>query len=248
MSRKNRVLAVSAAALLGAAVFFYYESSDKHAGEKVRTIHAQIDRTPQPDIMTMAHQDVLNVGQAAPIAAKSVKVLLSERAEAQLQMLHEILNSKNDNDPRLDSELKVLDEDLRKQMRAEYKAIRREKLNERGTVVFLLGRNLKTQEDFEFLNDVFSEPRCLSLENCSKESLVRDGERTHTSSVDAITLAYPQFNALLALEKVLKSKDASSDEKAWAEKVLSAARNSPVPEIASRADRVLAHLRTSSSQ
>lgn len=247
MAQKNRFLAVSAGVLLGAAAFFYLMSSNEHA-QKVRTLHAQIDRSSQPNLNTIAQNDVLSTSQAAPIAAKSVKVLLSEKEEAQLQTLHEILSSKNDNDPRLDTELKVLDESLRKKMRAEYKAIGREKLNDRGTVVFLLGRNLKTKEDFDFLGDVVTEPRCLSLENCSKESLVRDGEVTHTASIDAITLAYPQFNALLALEKVLKAEESSDDEKTWAEKALATARNSPVPEIATRADRLLARLHTQTGQ
>lgn len=244
MSRKNRVIVFSTAALVGAAVIFFANPFESR-NDVVKTIRqrATIDRTPQPNIETLS-QDVLSTNQAAPIAAKSVKLLLSDKEENQLQALHEILTSKNDNDPRLDSELKELTPNLRNRMRTEYASIRREKLNDRGTLVFLLGRNLKTREDFAFMSSVFSESKCLSLANCSKETLIREDEKTHTASADAITLAYPQWNALIAVEKVLKSASATTDEKNWAEQALSAARNSPVREVAERADRFSLKLRT----
>lgn len=92
--------------------------------------------------------------KAAPAGAPAV----TDKTATQLRILGEIFVSKNDNDPRLDSDLRKLDEEAKAAFRAKYRALPPELRNERGTIVFLLGRNLTTAGDYAFMKNVLSEP------------------------------------------------------------------------------------------
>ena len=104
--------------------------------------------------------------------------------------LDEILASRNDNDPRLDRDFLGLPDETKREFRAKYRAFARERLNERGTIVYLLGKNLTAPEDWDFFIEVAAEPPCLSLADCSK----RSGEAGALG--DEVTLAYPSLVAL----------------------------------------------------
>ncbi|MBI3554349.1 MAG: hypothetical protein HY077_17770 [Elusimicrobia bacterium] len=125
---------------------------------------------------------------------------------AKAKMLDEILLSRNDNDPRLDREFNGLVRAEKDQFRRKYKALAPEKRNERGTIVYLLGKNVKDDADWRFLREVAAEPPCLSLADCSKEGSGPSGMG------DDVTLAYPSLVALKAaqrrLEKTPDSKEA----------------------------------------
>ncbi|MFI5361061.1 MAG: hypothetical protein ACHQ49_03740 [Elusimicrobiota bacterium] len=116
--------------------------------------------------------------------------------------LAEILRSRNDNDPRLDRDFNGLTPEAKRLFRKKYEEIPAEKRNQRGTVVYLLGKNLRSQDDWEFLRGVALEPPCLSLRDCAmKPAPDADAEDTG----DDVTLAYPSLVALrqarLALEE-----------------------------------------------
>ena len=123
-----------------------------------------------------------------------------------LEVLHEILSAHNDNDPRLDKELRVLDEPTKKLFREHYSSLPREEQNQRGTIVFLLGRNLTTPEDFEFLGGVLRESPCLSLENCETPPARANREET----TNDLALSYAQAVVLNSLENFLKDGGANT--------------------------------------
>ena len=114
-------------------------------------------------------------------------------ASAKLEELETILISRNDNDPRLDLDFNGLSTDDKRLFRKKYREIAAEKRNERGTIVYLLGRNLKTREDWEFFRQVALEPPCLSLSDCSKKPAPGSDEE---ATGDEVTLAYPSLVAL----------------------------------------------------
>ena len=110
-----------------------------------------------------------------------------------LKTLEDILRSKNDNDPRLDHDFNDLSPETKRLFRKKYREIPAEKRNERGTIVYLLGKNLRSREDWEFFRRVALEPPCLSLADCSKKPAPGSDEE---ATGDEVTLAYPSLVAL----------------------------------------------------
>lgn len=150
-------------------------------------------------------------------------------SRSRLALLEEILASRDDNDPRLDREFAGLSAEEKALFRAAYAARPRERLNERGTIVYLLGRNLTAPEDWAFLRAVAAEPPCLSLADCAKAS-ASSGEHG-----DEVTLAYP---SLVALRQAHRAA-AEGAPPAEARSVLEAARTSKAPAV-TRLARALA--------
>lgn len=142
-------------------------------------------------------------------------------ARSRLALLEEILASRDDNDPRLDREFVALSAEEKALFRAAYAARPRERLNERGTIVYLLGRNLTAPEDWAFLREVAAEPPCLSLADCAKAAPAA-GEHG-----DAVTLSYP---SLVAVRQAARAaREGGSRE--GARRVLEAARGSRAPAV-----------------
>lgn len=131
----------------------------------------------------------------APIVIKA-NAKYSAPVQAKLKILEEVLNSKNDNDPRLDSEFEKISDEVKLALIETYGALPKESLNERGTVVFLLGRNITTEKDLEFFQELLVESPCLSLADCSKENMVENPGDEHLVESQATTLIYPQLMAL----------------------------------------------------
>lgn len=146
------------------------------------------------------------------VRPKQFSQLPRSRDLSQLAELEEILSSRNDNDPRLDRDFIGLSPDAKRLLRAKYRSTPRERLNERGTIVYLLGKNLTEPADWAFILEVASEPPCLSLSDCSKRSGAAG------ALGDEVTLAYP---SLVALRQA--ARGGSRDE---ARKVLAAGKAS----------------------
>lgn len=146
-----------------------------------------------------------------------------ERPEAleKLKSVREIIASRNDNDPRLDRDFLGLTAEAKCLLRREYHATWRERRNERGIIVYLLGKNLTAPEDWAFLRDVAGEPPCLSLADCAKASA---GDGAHG---DDVTLAYPSLVALRQAHRAME-EGGSRDE---ARKVLEAAKASKMKAV-----------------
>ncbi len=169
--------------------------------------------------------------QASPVA-------LTPAARHQLQVLDEIFQSKNDNDPRLDRELRNLDESAKGALREKYRNLAAEKLNERGTVAFLLGRNLSSADDVAFLQGVLEERPCLGLADCSRDPGAARGEEAHLESLDSTTLLYPQLVSLHGIEAVLSDPKTSSEVRQAALAALQAAEGSRSARVADQARRI----------
>lgn len=121
----------------------------------------------------------------------------SAEALAQVSALQGALESHNDNDPKLDTEMRNLTPETKSKMIGMYRSMAREKRNDRGMIAFLIGREINRDEDLEFLEEVLAELPCLSLSNCETES----GSAPHADGEvsNDTTLIYPQLVSLRAL-------------------------------------------------
>jgi len=154
-------------------------------------------------------------------------------AAAKLRVLEDILASRNDNDPRLDRDFETLSPEAKRLFRRKYLALPPERRNERGTIAYLLGRNLASDEDWAFLREVASEPPCLSLEDCSREA----PSGGHAAMGHEVTLAYPPLVALTQARRALEV-DPGGRWSAQAMEVLRAGRSSKTPAVAKLAGRL----------
>ncbi len=137
----------------------------------------------------------------AQTTAVGPKVSLSELTAHQIQVLEQIFESKNDNDPRMDSELKELTSEAKNALKEKYTSLPENQRNARGTIVFLIGRNLTGPADYQFLKQVLSEPPCLGLVDCAQPmSAQSSGGHEDTGGI-GVVLDYPQMAALKAIEK-----------------------------------------------
>jgi len=120
-------------------------------------------------------------------------------------ILSQIFKSKNDNDPRLDTEFKNLSPGTKYLLKQKYASLPAEARNERGTIVFLLGRDLAnsgTASDFQFFDQVGAEPPCRSLGDCSQETNAGP-EDSHEETAIGVTLSYPQQVLMHTLQDYL---------------------------------------------
>ena len=121
-----------------------------------------------------------------------------------LKILDEIFQSKNDNDPRLDLEFNQISQETKEALEKKYNELHLESRNERGTIVFLVGKSLSSEKDFQFLRQVLAEAPCLSLSDCTSNlSHPTQDRNSHLGSVNEITLEYPQIVALKSIETYL---------------------------------------------
>jgi hypothetical protein len=170
---------------------------------------------------------------------------LNAADQKKLEILKEIFASRNDNDPRMDTELVHLSPELKAAMVKTYQALPTEKRNERGTVAFLIGREIKTNEDVDFLKSVLMEKPCLSLTDCTKPATASTEEDVHLDGLNETTANYPQLMAIrqmVASYKKLIDQDASSPQAARVLQSLRDSLNSPNPRVTDEARRALQSL------
>ncbi|MEK6706218.1 MAG: hypothetical protein AABZ06_10550 [Bdellovibrionota bacterium] len=193
MAKKTWIVTISIALVLSIGIFYLLKTGKK-TGEDAGIASMLLPPDNLPMVSTIA----------TPVGAKFTDTAVEVSAEDRKKfgILMEILLSRSDNDPRLDRELKELPAGSKELFFNHYRFLARERLNERGTVVFLIGRNLTRQKDFDFLCSVLDEPPCLSLSDCQKaETSKQDYER---DSGEEVTLAYPQLVALNAATAYLE--------------------------------------------
>lgn len=166
-------------------------------------------------------------------------VSITSEDRAKLKSLERILESKNDNDPSLDRDFNGLSLGAKELMRSRYGAYAAEKRNERGTIVFLLGRNLTAEEDFVFLGGVLNETPCRSLANCARDaSSAASSEELHYEVGTETTLAYPQLVALKSIENFLAASQSDSKLERAALAQIESARSSKIGSVADEAARL----------
>jgi hypothetical protein len=149
----------------------------------------------------------------------------NDRVSAKVAILSQVLKDQADNDPRVDKELSRLNQKERLDFRAKYRSLKPEALKNRGLIVYLLGRNIVTQGDLDFMAEVLNERGCLSLSNCA----VTDGN-TFSESALATQLSFPKLMAIAALKAKLSSHPSIKMRKAIKD-VLQSARGSMNPLI-----------------
>ncbi|MFI5345282.1 MAG: hypothetical protein ACHQ51_02795 [Elusimicrobiota bacterium] len=155
-------------------------------------------------------------------ARRSPPAVVSDHGETgKLRTLEAILGARNDNDPRLDSDFNALTNEEKMGFRRRYGEIPPERRNERGTIVYLLGKNMTAPEDWAFIRDVAGEPPCLSLANCAHPP---NGEG---DPGDDVTLSYPSLVALKRAQKALEEGTSTNEARA----VVETARHSKMPAV-----------------
>ncbi|MFM6927842.1 MAG: hypothetical protein ACKOX6_05220 [Bdellovibrio sp.] len=223
------------ALVIAGALFFGWRIFQKPPANNSKEFSNQESAVPENSspIATVATTALSDPNTAAAAAASSE---LSPATKAQVQVLNEILTSKNDNDPRMDRDLKVLNKETKEAFKAHYKNLAAEKRNDRGTIIFLIGRNIDSKEDLNFLGEVINEPPCKSLSDCNKAesaSLNRDHEDHQTGM--AVTLAYPQLVTIHTLKNYLK-KTPEGPLANQAKDILAQAKHSNIPEVSKAAE------------
>jgi hypothetical protein len=167
----------------------------------------------------------------------------SLETQGKLKTLAEIMGSKNDNDPRLDTDLKNLTEQDKVALKDFYSDLKLESLNERGTVVFLMGRSIQGPEDLDYMKDVLAEDPCMSLDNCTSKNVAKD---THLDSMDETTMSYPQQIALESISRYTQSRtmaELSANDKLHLIQAIQEAKRSPIYTIQRKADDLSKNLR-----
>jgi hypothetical protein len=175
----------------------------------------------------------LAVGALALPAALWWAGRLSPAAQARtkLKTLEEVLRAGGDNDPRLDLDFKDLSPEAKRLFQLKYRSVPPERRNERGTIVYLLGMNLASAQDWAFLREVVGEPACLSLADCSKAG-------GGGAPGDEVTLAYPALVALRQAQRVLGQAQAGGAAENEAMSVIQAAKSSKMPAVARMVARI----------
>jgi hypothetical protein len=147
-----------------------------------------------------------------PTALASPSTSITARDHELDGILSQILKSKNDNDSRLDTEFKNLSPGTKFLLKQKYAGLPAEARNERGTIVFLLGRDLAnsgTPADFQFFDQVGAEAPCRSLGDCSKDTKAGP-EDSHEETAIGVTLSYPQQVLLHTLQNFLAAQQAGA--------------------------------------
>ena len=158
-----------------------------------------------------------------------------------LALLDEILASKNDGDLRLDTEFRSLSPAMKSALRERYEELPNEDRSGRGTIVFLLGRDLSSPGDIEFLKGVLNEPPCLSLADCSRRPLPDEVDE-HAAQAGGITLIYPQLVAIRSFENRVQNRQSAEPLAREIENALATAESSESAVIARSARELRSRL------
>lgn len=175
--------------------------------------------------------------QPLPVLS-ATKQKFSAPTIAKLKILDEIFATKNDNDGRLDTEFNDISPELREALIVSYKSMPKERLNERGTVIFLLGKKIEKESDLDFFKDVIAEAPCLSLNDCSADNTVEIPGEEHLAEAQETTLVYPQLMSLRLISSNYVGSDNTALKESMAE-FFKLAQQSPSEYIAEEAARII---------
>lgn len=206
-------------ALLVAGLFFFREKNTKPINFMKGNQAADQDKTS-----AVAPSSVVKVQSLPQIQNLSVE------DSVKWKTFEEIVKTKNDNDPRMDSQLKKLSPAIHEALFVKYKTVPAEARNERGLIVFLIARDFHSTADMQFLEKVYEESPCLSLSDCQKLS----PEDPHHSTMNETTLTYPQQSGLYLIDQQLKEKPQLLSDAAFRSQIIQIlikAENFQVPKI-----------------
>lgn len=215
-------------ALVGGARFLFQETLFPEGNNPSTVL---VPTTPEPILV-----------KASP-SPQLIALSEEESAFPEIRILEEILSSKNDNDPRMDQSLKNFSEPVKSAIRKKYMTIPAEARNERGTIVFLIGRELSegrgSTDDISFLKDVLLEKPCFNLEDCSKDAVPGSLDEEHVQGIHETTAMYPQLMDLRYLKLSLENGDLNQELKNSVLAALESARHSPNPRVVQEALLIL---------
>ena len=156
------------------------------------------------------------------------KTKLNELDQKKLILLNEILSSRNDNDPRLDQGLKENSFEFKLAVRNLYQNLPME------------ARNIQSEQDIQFLETIFKEEPCLSIEDCR----VMSNDDPHYSGINQVSANYPQQVVIYQLDhfeqQLQKNPQLQNNPqiRSALENLLRTARQFPVPSIQQKAEKI----------
>lgn len=163
---------------------------------------------------------------------------LNDVDQKKLVTLQEIFKSRNDNDPRLDQVLNQNSNEFKIALQDIYQSLPMESRNERGTIAYLISRDIQSEQDILFLESIFKEEPCLSLEDCR----VISNDDPHYSGINQVSANYPQQVIIYQLEQydrqLQKNPHLQNNPRIRQaiESLLRTARQFPVPTIQQKAE------------
>ena len=183
-----------------------------------------------PKTQTTSPNPSYETPEAIPTKARN----LAASDEPKWAVFENILKTKNDNDPRMDRVLKNLSAEFHEALYEKYELLAPEDRNGKGLIIFLISRDLRSIEDFQFLKKIYQESPCLSLADCKTLA----PESPHHSSTDQTTLIYGQLTALYAIDKQLSENPSllnDAAKRSGFSQVLAQAETFAVPVIQEKA-------------
>ncbi len=231
MSVNSRVRLALVAVLMLVGLFFLQNHP--------RSPSVEASKVALPDPKETEHEPAqrqMATSEESAAVAKNIQPVIWTR---EVELVDQIIRSKNDNDPRLDTDLRVLSEEAKVALRSYYLSRPEEDRNGKGTVLFLLGRNLKGPEDVKFLADALKEAPCRSLANCSSEAVVLDHHESQHDTSPEVTLAYPKVVTLNMFEKELRNPALTREMRAEILASIKASVNSEEPAVSKRAAAII---------
>ena len=236
--RSSRFSVFAIIALLTAGLFYFWgydRKSSPVAGLKPSQLNfAESNQLPHEK--TTATSLPLPVKENSSTLNQPVPEL-SEKEKVAWATLDEILKTKNDNDPRMDRDLKILTPAFHSAIYSKYHLLKPEDRNERGTLVFLIARDLKSQADLDFLQSVYQEAPCTNMGDCSAPT-ANDPQDTGAQQT---SLNYPQMAGLYQLDSQLSKRPELLKDpnfRAGIYALLKTAENFPAPQIHEKAQQI----------
>ncbi len=199
------------AAILGIvlfAAFFYLIYRFKSLTDNKHPEVTNKNQQSQIQIQDNLKTSINDIDQTAHVTEKE----LSSENQEKINILDEILVSKNDNDSRIDTRLNKLDREIKLYLTKRYSKLKKELRNEKGTIVFLIGRSLTAAEDVRFLKEVLNESPCLSMSDCGIDIKTDSGTEEHASAGIEVSLNYPQMVALQSIENYYEKNKPIQDK------------------------------------
>ncbi len=162
-------------------------------------------------------------------AALALPAALAPRESPRLRRVEAAIEAGGD-DPRLAALVDALSPGERARLRGLWRELPRERLAQRGALVYALGRRPDAPQDWDLLEDAAAQAPCLSLSDCARPSRGAD------DAADAVTLAYPALVAVRQAARALR-REPRGPFAARARALLARAARSPVPALKRQARR-----------
>ncbi len=244
MSGKRFGTLIFLGALLIAGLFFVWPRFAERSRQPLKPSDIDFARSNQPVVMKTPGLSTAGTAASGGEAAAAVSVSavaapekLSVEDKKRYDVFEQILVSKNDNDPRMDSELGKLSPELHRALRDRYQTLAVENRNGRGAIAFLIARDLQSVADVDFLKSIYQESPCLGFKNCA----VAEPQDPHMSGIQQTSLDYPQLAALYQLDRRLDADPTLAKNPEFRKAILDLireARQFPSNAVQARAEQI----------